>query len=151
MTCTATTFTLAACGSRIRIGRTLLLLSTFLLALTEQLLLAQTISPEAIEHWNSARQAESQKNFDTAVAEYKKVTELEPSFATGFVSLGQTFMEQHNFAAAVVPLKHALELDSDLVPAHQLLGYALLAQGYAADAIPHRARARTGSARHRAG
>jgi tetratricopeptide (TPR) repeat protein len=28
-------------------------------------------------------------------------------------------------------------VDSDLTPAHQLLGYALLAQGYAAQAIPH--------------
>ena len=43
--------------------------------------------------------------------------------------------------AALAPLKHALELDSGLAPAHQLLGYALLAQGYAAEAIPHLDRA----------
>ena len=98
---------------------------------------AQNISAEATEHWNAARSAETQKQFETAVSEYRKVTELEPSFATGFVSLGQAFMEQHNFAAALAPLKHALELDANLAPAHQLLGYALLAQGYAAEAIPH--------------
>jgi tetratricopeptide (TPR) repeat protein len=46
-------------------------------------------------------------------------------------------MEQRDYAGAVAPLKHALELDSALAPAHQLLGYALLAQGYAAEAIPH--------------
>src|SRR5690348_17278324 len=91
----------------------------------------QTISPVAIQHWDAGRHAESEKHFDVAVAEYRKVTELEPTFAAGFVSLGQTFMEQHNYAAAIAPLKHALELDSTLGPAHQLVGYALLAQGYA--------------------
>lgn len=98
---------------------------------------AQTGSPEEIQHWNAARQAETQKQFDVAVVEYRKVTELEPTFAAGFASLGQAFMEQRDFAAAIVPLKHALELDSTLAPAHQLLGYALLAQGYATEAIPH--------------
>ena len=48
---------------------------------------AQAISPEATEHWNAARQAESAKHFDVAVAEYRKVTALEPTFAFGFVSL----------------------------------------------------------------
>jgi tetratricopeptide (TPR) repeat protein len=98
---------------------------------------AQTISPEATQHWNAARQAETQKKFDVAAGEYKKVTELEPSFSGGFLSLGQSLMEQHDFPAALAPLKHALELDPNLAPAHQLLGYALLAQGYAAEAIPH--------------
>jgi tetratricopeptide (TPR) repeat protein len=102
---------------------------------------AQSISPEATEHWNAARQAETAKHFDVAAGEYRKVTELEPTFTLGFVSLGQVLMEQHDFAAALAPLKHAIELDSSLVPAHQLLGYALLAQGYATEAIPHLQRA----------
>jgi tetratricopeptide (TPR) repeat protein len=37
----------------------------------------------------------------------------------------------------MAPLKHAVELDKDSAPAHQLLGYVLLVQGYAAQAIPH--------------
>lgn len=106
----------------------------------------QTISPDATEHWNAGRQAETQKQFDTAINEYRKVTELAPTFAAGFVSLGQAFMEQRNFPAALAPLKRALELDSSSVPAHQLLGYALLAQGYASDAIPHLERAHEQSA-----
>ena len=97
----------------------------------------QTISPTATQHWNAARQAEEQRHFDVAVSEYRAVTELEPTFAAGFVSLGQALIEQHDFGSALVPLKHALEMDSNLMPAHQLLGYALLAQGYAAEAIPH--------------
>jgi tetratricopeptide (TPR) repeat protein len=46
-------------------------------------------------------------------------------------------MEKHDLGSAIAPLKHAVELDPDMSPAHQLLGYALLAQGYAAQAIPH--------------
>ncbi len=102
---------------------------------------AQSLSPEAIQHWNAAHQAEAAKQFDLAIKEYTKVTELDPTFAAGFASLGQAYMEQHDFASALTPLKHALEVDSNLIPAHQLLGYALLAQGYAAEAIPHLERA----------
>src|ERR1700735_2966772 len=88
------------------------------------LLALQTISPEATQHWNAARQAEEQKHFDVAVSEYRTVTQLEPTFATGFVNLGQVLMEQREYGPAIVPLKHALEIDSTLLPAHQLLGYA---------------------------
>jgi len=102
-----------------------------------QTLFAQNISAEAMQHWNAARNAENRKEFDVAVSEYRKVTELEPGSATGFVGLGQAYMERSDFGDAVEPLKHALELDANLVPAHQLLGYALLSQGYAGEAIPH--------------
>jgi tetratricopeptide (TPR) repeat protein len=101
----------------------------------------QTISPQATQHWNAARRAEEQKQFDVAVNEYRAVTQLEPAFAAGFVSLGQALLEQRDYGSALVPLKHALEMDANLIPAHQLLGYALLAQGYAAEAIPHLDRA----------
>jgi tetratricopeptide (TPR) repeat protein len=100
-------------------------------------LVLQAISPEASQHWDAARRAESEKHFDVAASEYRKVTELQPAFAAGFVSLGQALMEQRDYAAAIAPLKRALELDSTLAPAHQLLGYALLSQGYPAEAIPH--------------
>ena len=125
---------------RSRTIRAAVLLSVLVLFLP-LILARQAISPEARQHWDAARQAETQKQFDLAIGEYRKVTELEPTFAAGFVSLGQAFMEQHDFAAALAPLKHALELDASLAPAHQLLGYALLAQGYAAEAIPHLERA----------
>lgn len=106
----------------------------------------QTASPEAIQHLEAGRQAESERHFDVALAEFRKVTELDPAFPAGFVSLGQACMEQRDYGAAVAPLKHALELDPNLAAAHQLLGYALLAQGYAAEAIPHLARVQEQSA-----
>ena len=111
-----------------------------------QRLYGQTISPDAMTHWNAARDAESRKQFDVAVMEYRKVTELEPTAPMGFVSLGQAYMERGDYGVAIQPLKHALELDGSLASAHQLLGYALLSQGYAAEAIPHLETARESGA-----
>ncbi|MFZ1010188.1 MAG: tetratricopeptide repeat protein [Candidatus Sulfotelmatobacter sp.] len=100
-------------------------------------LAAQIASPQATEHMQAGIAAEKQRQFDVAVKEFKKVTELEPSFADGFVSLGQAYMENSDYTSAAAPLKHALELNPDLPQVHQLLGYVLLSQGYAAEAIPH--------------
>lgn len=100
-------------------------------------LAAQLASPQAAEHMQAGIAAEKQRQFDVAVKEFKKVTELDPSFADGFVSLGQAYMENSDYTSAAAPLKHALELNPNLPQAHQLLGYVLLSQGYAAEAIPH--------------
>lgn len=81
--------------------------------------------------------ADKERKFDVAIAEFRKVTELDPAFADGFISLGQAYMEKHEFASAMAPLKHAVELDPESPAAHQLLGYDLLVEGYAAEAIPH--------------
>src|SRR6266481_4022140 len=113
--------------------RALLLL---LLSLT-----SYALSPEAAQHMQAGITADKQRQFDVAIAEFRRVTELEPAFADGFISLGQAYIENHDFASAIAPLKHALNLDPDSAPAHQLLGYALLVQGYAAEAIPHLTRA----------
>ncbi len=102
---------------------------------------AQTLSPEATQHMQAGITADKQQQFDVAIAEFRKVTELEPTFADGFLGLGQAYMEKRDFGSAIVALKHALDVDPSLAPAHQLLGYALLAQGYAAEAIPHLQRA----------
>jgi tetratricopeptide (TPR) repeat protein len=97
----------------------------------------QTLSPEALQHMQAGVAADKQRQLDAAIAEFRKVTELDPAYADGFISLGQAYMEKHDFASAIAPLKHAVDLNADSMPAHQLLGYALLVQGYAAEAIPH--------------
>jgi tetratricopeptide (TPR) repeat protein len=97
----------------------------------------QVASPQAGEHMQAGIAAEKQRQFDVAITEFKKVTELDPSFVDGFISLGQAYMESGDYRSAIPPLKHALELNADSLPAHQLLGYALLSQGYASEAIPH--------------
>jgi tetratricopeptide (TPR) repeat protein len=97
----------------------------------------QVASPQAAEHMQAGVTAEKARNFDTAIAEYKQTTELDPKFVDGFISLGQAYMEKADYGSAIPALKQALELNADSAPAHQLLGYALLAQGYASEAIPH--------------
>jgi len=97
---------------------------------------------EAVTHLQAGVEADKQHHLDVAIAEYRKATELDPTLAQAFVSLGQAYLETREFGKAVEPLKHALELSPDLVPAHQLLGYALLVQGYAQEAIPHFERAK---------
>lgn len=106
-------------------------------ALTIFLLATQTLTPEGTQHMQAAIAADKQKQFDTAIAEFKKVSESDPEFTEGFVGLGQVYMEKREYSSAVAPLKRALEIDPDSVPAHQLLGYALLIQGYATEAVPH--------------
>ena len=97
----------------------------------------QSASPEALQHTKAGLEADKQRHFAVAIAEFRKVTELEPSEPAGFVNLGQVHMENHDFGSAIPPLKRALELSPDLIPAHRLLGYALLSQGYAGEAVPH--------------
>jgi tetratricopeptide (TPR) repeat protein len=97
----------------------------------------QIASPQAAEHMRAGIAADKERKFDMAVGEFKKVTELDPAFADGFISLGQAYIETGDYGSAIPPLKHALDLSSDSAPAHQLLGYALLAQGFFSEAIPH--------------
>jgi tetratricopeptide (TPR) repeat protein len=97
----------------------------------------QILSPEVLQHMQAGAEAEKNGHFDVAIAEFHKVTELEPGVAAGFVNLGQAYLENRDYGRAIPQLKQALKLSPDLRPAHQLLGYALLAQGYAAEAIPH--------------
>lgn len=96
----------------------------------------QAASPQAVEHMQAGIEADKAGKFDVAIAEFKKATELDPALGDGFISLGQAYMESGNYGSAIPPLKHALELNSDSLPAHQLLGYCLLSQGYASEAIP---------------
>jgi len=110
------------------------------------LLALQTVSPEAMQHMQAGVEAEKNGHFDVAIAEFRKLTELEPNIADGFVSLGQAYLENHDYGRAIASLKQALKLSPDLRPAHQLLGYALLAQGYATEAILHLEKAQDNAA-----
>ena len=101
------------------------------------LLAWQVANPQVAEHMQAGIAADKNQKFSVAIAEFKKVTELDPAFADGFVSLGQAYMESGDYGSAIPSLKHALELAPDSPPAHQLLGYALLTQGYASEAIQH--------------
>lgn len=100
-------------------------------------LAGQTGTPDAVQHLQAGLEARKQHEIDVEIAEFRKATEIDPSLADAFLNLGTAYMEKHAYGAAIAPLKRALELSPDLPVGHQLLGYALLSQGYAAEAIPH--------------
>lgn len=110
----------------------------FVLLIIPQLVwAADQATVEARQHMQAGLQAAQQHKLPEAIAEFRKVTELAPALPAGYVRLGQVLMESDQFDEAITPLKRALELDPNQAAAHKLLGYALLARGYAADAIPH--------------
>ena len=97
----------------------------------------QIPASDVTQHVQAGLEARQHGRLAEAIAEFKKVTELEPSQVAGFVNLGSVYLESRDYGSAIAPLKRALELDGSLIGAHQMLGYALLAQGYSAEAIPH--------------
>src|ERR1700723_4623979 len=97
----------------------------------------QASSSEAVQHLHAGIEADKKGQLVLAVSECKKATESDPTLAPAFLDLGQAYIEQRAYASAVAPLKRALALSPNIEGGHQLLGYALLAQGYAVEAIPH--------------
>jgi tetratricopeptide (TPR) repeat protein len=91
----------------------------------------------AEQHVRAGLDARNQHQVDVEIAEFRKATELDPQLADAFYNLGAAYMEKRDYGGAIEPLKRALQLSPELPAAHQLLGYALLAQGYAAEATPH--------------
>src|ERR1700739_3304559 len=100
------------------------------------LALQVSVSP-ALQHFHAGVEAEKSGQLDTAVAEFRKATELDSTLAVAYADLGGVYIEKHDYSAAIPPLKRAIEVSPGLEGAHRLLGYALLAQGYATEAIPH--------------
>jgi tetratricopeptide (TPR) repeat protein len=105
------------------------------------LLQQQNAEPPASSDVNTLLQtgvdAENRHNLDEAIAAFHKAADLDPSSGVAFLRLGDAYMQERDYAAAIPPLKRAAELNPDSLPVHQLLGYALLAAGYASEAIAH--------------
>jgi protein O-GlcNAc transferase len=95
------------------------------------------LPPEALTFLQSGLDAEKRHDLEQAIASFRKAADLAPSAGIVFLSLGEAYMRKGDYTAAIAPLKHSAELNPDSLPAHQFLGYALLAAGYAAEAIPH--------------
>src|SRR5580692_12482672 len=103
-------------------------MSGALLSLLLALQASASPSP-ALQHLHTGVEAEKSGQLDAAVAEFQKTTELDPKLAVAFADLGGVYIEKRDYAAAIPPLKRAVELSPDLEAAQRLLGYALLAQG----------------------
>ncbi len=102
---------------------------------------AHTLSPEAVEHVKAGMAAQQAGRMSDAIAEFKKVVELEPALPAAYVNLGAAYLQDHQYAQAITPLQKSVDLNPELVGAQQMLGYALLQQGYVKESIPHLERA----------
>jgi tetratricopeptide (TPR) repeat protein len=100
-------------------------------------LFGQTLTPEAIEHARAGMSAQKSGDIDTAIREFRSVTELQPDLAAGYVNLGVAYQLKRDHSAAISAFEKALSLDAGLTGAEQMLGVALLAAGDANRAIPH--------------
>jgi tetratricopeptide (TPR) repeat protein len=100
-------------------------------------LVFQAPTSDAAQHLHAGIEADKRGQLDLAVSEFQKASQLDPTLAAAFLDLGQAYIEQRAYSSAVQPLKRALALSPNIEGGHQLLGYALLAQGYAVEAIPH--------------
>ena len=98
---------------------------------------APSLSQEAAATLQLGLDAENRNDLDQAIAAFRKAADLAPTSSEVFLHLGDAYMKKRDYAAAIAPLKRAVELNQDSLPANQLLGYALLAEGYASQAIPH--------------
>jgi tetratricopeptide (TPR) repeat protein len=101
----------------------------------------QAASSPAAQHMEAGVEAHRQGHFDVAIREFTKASQLDPNLAEAFLDLGEEYVHTHDNGAAIAPLKRALELRPDLEQTHLELGYALLSQGFPAEAIPHLERA----------
>src|SRR5437762_1269116 len=107
-----------------------------MITLVAALLLLQTPS-ELRRHVDAGLNAKRAGDLDLAIREFQKVVELAPALPASHVNLGAVYYEKKDYGPAISSLRKALELNPDLPGAQSMLGAALLAQGYAAESIPH--------------
>src|SRR5260370_586225 len=97
----------------------------------------QTLSPEVARHIQTGIEAQKQGRLNDAIADFRRVTELAPDLPAPFVSLGEAYMQNGNYEAAIAPLKQALDVSPGLIGPRQMLALSLLSPGYAAQASRH--------------
>ncbi|BDC49898.1 hypothetical protein F183_A22140 [Bryobacterales bacterium F-183] len=105
-------------------------------ALAMLLTLAQ-VTPELRQAAESGMKARQSGDLATAAAEFRKITQMAPNLAAGFANLGAVYFEQKDYVQSVPTLRRALELNANLPGTRTQLGTALLATGYAVEAIPY--------------
>ena len=100
---------------------------------------AQTLTeqyPEAFIIWNILGAANKGLGRVQAASEaFKKVTELNPTYADGFSNLGVTLQEQGKLEKAIGSYKKALSLKPNYAEAYYNMGNALQEQGKLEEAI----------------
>jgi tetratricopeptide (TPR) repeat protein len=75
------------------------------------------------------------KNFDAAIADFTKITELAPKLPDGWILLGRAKMEKNELEAALAHLDEAVKLDPKNVGALYFRSIAFEKKGDLASAL----------------
>ncbi|PYV83220.1 MAG: hypothetical protein DMG05_26535, partial [Acidobacteria bacterium] len=78
-----------------------------------------------------------QGDLKSAEAAFLKVTEIDPSYADGWVNVGRVRVQEGNTAGAQEVLKKALDLDGQLAKTHYFYALTLKTQGKYDEALEH--------------
>jgi len=84
-----------------------------------------------------------------AEAAFTRVTELEPTYADGWVNVARVRIQEGDMGGAETMLRHALGIDPDLAKTHFFLGLALKSLGRYDEALTHLRRAASAYPRDR--
>lgn len=78
-----------------------------------------------------------QGDLKAAEAAFLKVTEIDPSYADGWVNVGRARIQEGNTAGAQEVLKKALDVDGELAKSHYFYALTLKTQGKYDEALTH--------------
>ncbi len=101
-------------------------------------LTSRTVDAAVRERWNDyGIGLFLQGDLKGAEAAFTKVTEIEPTYADGWVNIGRVHVQEGNMAEAERVLERALQIDRSLARAHFFLAMALKALGRYDEALEH--------------
>jgi tetratricopeptide (TPR) repeat protein len=84
-----------------------------------------------ITHFQQAREAQKNSQFQEAAEEYRLVVARNPNFAEAWLNLGIVYQQQSDYAEAAKVFRNALTVKPNMVQAQVLLGMSLcLTQNY---------------------
>src|SRR5882762_4342300 len=80
-------------------------------------------------HFQNGERLRAQKNFDSALAEYREAIRLKPDYAAAHFGLGITFRDKGDLADAAAEFREVIRESPNDIGAHNALGLTLFRKG----------------------
>lgn len=84
--------------------------------------LGQQLDPWTVSHFNRAMEAQRANDLQTAEKEYRLITTRNPRFAGAYLNLGIVYHQEKEYAAAILVLKTAVQLEPRALASQLFLG-----------------------------
>jgi tetratricopeptide (TPR) repeat protein len=97
----------------------------------------RTISVECQEHYAKAEEYIQNKQYDSAIAEFKKVIQIDPRFFEAYNSMGFVYIQLGQYEEAIVYFQKALEINPNYAPAYDNIGVANSFMRRYQEAVPY--------------